>query len=138
VHADDLALVDGIEAGGWLPRTTLLSPFDNLIIDRKRTSRMFGFDYTMEIYVPAAKRRYGYFAMPVLHEDRLVARVDPAMNRDTKRLSIRKVGVEPGCEDPRVAQATGEAIAGLATFLGAGGIDYGGDVPARWRRALSA
>ena len=111
---------------------------DNLIIDRKRTRRMFGFDYTMEIYVPAAKRRYGYFAMPVLHEDRLVARVDPAMNRDTKRLSIRKVSVEPGCDDAQVARATREAIAGLATFLGAGAIDYDGNVPARWRRALSA
>jgi len=138
VHADDLPLLDRIEAGGWKPRTTLLSPFDNLIIDRKRTSRMFGFDYTMEIYVPAAKRRYGYFAMPVLHGDRLVARVDPAMNRDDKRLSIRRVTVEPGCDDPQVARATREAIAGLATFLGAGAIDYDGNVPARWRRALSA
>jgi len=138
VHADDLALLDRIEAGTWSPRTTLLSPFDNLIIDRKRTRRMFGFDYTMEIYVPPAKRRYGYYAMPVLHEDRLVARVDPAMNRVTKRLSIRQVSVEPGCDDPAVAHATREAIAGLATFLRAGGIDYDGSVPTRWRRALSA
>jgi uncharacterized protein YcaQ len=138
VHADDLALLDRIEAGTWSPRTTLLSPFDNFIIDRKRTSRMFGFDYTMEIYVPAAKRRYGYYAMPVLHEDRLVARVDPAMNRDTKRLSIRQVSVEPGCDDPQLARATREAIAGLATFLRAGAIDYDGEVPSRWRRALSA
>ena len=138
VHADDLALLDQIEAGTWSPRTTLLSPFDNLIINRKRTSRMFGFDYTMEIYVPAAKRRYGYFAMPVLHEDRLVARVDPAMNRDIERLSIGRVSVEPGCDDPHVARATREAIAGLAAFLGARGIDYDGEVPARWRRALSA
>jgi uncharacterized protein YcaQ len=138
VHADDIALLERIEAGTWSPRTTLLSPFDNLIIDRKRTSRIFGFDYTMEIYVPAAKRRYGYYAMPVLHEDRLVARVDPAMNRDTKRLSIRQVSVEPGCDDPRVARATREAVAGLATFLGAGGIEYDGNVPSRWRRALSA
>jgi uncharacterized protein YcaQ len=138
VHADDLALLDQIEAGTWSPRTTLLSPFDNLIINRKRTSRMFGFDYTMEIYVPAAKRRYGYFAMPVLHEDRLVARVDPAMNRDIERLSIGRVSVEPGCDDPHVARATREAIAGLAAFLGARGIDYDGEVPARWRRVLSA
>ncbi len=138
VHADDLALLDRIEAGGWRPRTTLLSPFDNLIIDRRRTSRMFGFDYTMEIYVPAAKRRYGYFAMPVLHEDRLVARVDPAMNRDNKRLSIRRLTVESGCEDLQVARATRDAIAGLATFLGAVAIDYDGDVPVRWRRALNA
>ena len=138
VHADDLALVDRIEAGAWSPRTTLLSPFDNLIIDRRRTSRMFGFDYTMEIYVPAAKRRYGYYAMPVLHDDRLVARVDPAMNRDTKQLSIRQVSVEPGCEDAQEARATRKAIDGLATFLGARTIDYDGKVPSRWRRALSA
>jgi len=138
VHGDDLALLDRIEAGEWQPRTTLLSPFDNLIIDRKRTRRMFGFDYTMEIYVPAAKRRYGYFAMPVLHEDRLVARVDPAMKRDTKRLSIGRVSVEPGCDDPRVARATREAVAELATFLGASAIGYDDNVPARWRRALSA
>jgi uncharacterized protein YcaQ len=138
VHADDLALLDRIEAGTWTPRTTLLSPFDNLIIDRKRTRRMFGFDYTMEIYVPAAKRRYGYYAMPVLHGDRLVARVDPAMNREAGRLSIRRVSVEAGCDDPQVALATREAIAGLATFLGAGAIDYDGNVPSRWRRTLSA
>jgi uncharacterized protein YcaQ len=138
VHADDLALVDRIEAGEWKPRTTLLSPFDNLIIDRKRTRRMFGFDYTMEIYVPAAKRRYGYFAMPVLHEDRLVARVDPSMNREAGRLSIRKLSVEPGSDDLQVARATREAIAGLATFLGAGAIDYDGEMPSRWRRPLSA
>jgi uncharacterized protein YcaQ len=137
VHADDLTVLDRIEAGEWKPRTTLLSPFDNLIIDRKRTRRMFGFDYSMEIYVPAAKRRYGYYAMPVLHEDRLVARVDPAFNRDAKRLSIRGVSIEPGCEDLQVARATREAIAQLATFLGAGGIDYDGNVPSRWSRALS-
>jgi len=138
VHADDLALLDRIEAGEWKPRTTLLSPFDNLIIDRTRTRRMFGFDYAMEIYVPAAKRRYGYYAMPVLHGDRLVARVDPAMNREGGRLSIRKVSVEAGCDDTQLASVTREAIAGLATFLGAGGIDYDGDVPSRWRRTLSA
>src|SRR5207253_2487343 len=99
VHAEDVALLDRIEAGQWIPRTTVLSPFDNLIIDRRRTSRMFGFDYTMEIYVPAAKRLYGYYAMPVLFGDRLVARVDPAFNRGTTRLAIRGIRVEPGYDD---------------------------------------
>ena len=138
VHADDLPLLDRLEAGQWSPRTTLLSPFDNLIIDRKRTRLLFGFDYTMEIYVPAAKRRYGYYAMPVLHEDRLVARVDPAMNRKAGRLSIRAVSVEDGCDDLAVARTTREAIAGLASFLRAGAIDYDGKIPSRWRRTLSA
>ncbi|TMF90028.1 MAG: winged helix-turn-helix domain-containing protein [Chloroflexi bacterium] len=138
VHADDHVILDRIEADSWSPRTTLLSPFDNLIIDRRRTRLMFGFDYTMEIYVPAAKRRYGYYAMPVLHEDRLVARIDPAFNRDKMQLSVRGVSVEPGRDDLQVARATRGAIAGLATFLGARAIDYDGKVPSRWRRVLSA
>jgi uncharacterized protein YcaQ len=138
VHADDLALLDDIEADRWNPRNTLLSPFDNLIIDRRRTRRMFGFDYTMEIYVPAAKRRYGYYAMPVLHGDRLVARVDPVFNRDTRRLMIRGVSVEAGCDDLQMARATREAVAGLATFIGASAVDYDGNVPAHWRPTLNA
>jgi uncharacterized protein YcaQ len=138
VHADDLALLERIEAGDWNPRTTLLSPFDNLIIDRKRTRRMFGFDYSMEIYVPAAKRRYGYYAMPVLHRDRLVARIDSALNREAGRLSIRRVSVEAGCDDLQTARATREAITGLATFLKAGAIDYDGEVPSRWGRTLKS
>ncbi len=138
VHADDLPLLDKIETGAWSPRTTLLSPFDNLISNRGRTRQMFGFDYTLEIYVPAAKRRYGFYAMPVLHEDRLVARVDPAMNREAGRLSIRRVSVEAGCNDTEVARATREAIAGLASFLKADAIDYDGAVPSRWGRTLSA
>jgi uncharacterized protein YcaQ len=138
VHAADLALLDRIDAGEWSPRTTLLSPFDNLIRDRARTRLMFGVDFKLEIYVPALKREYGYYVMPVLHEDRLVARVDPAFDRTAKRLSIRAVTIEPGYEDVSVARSTKGAIAQLATFVGATAIDYGGRVPSGWRRALSA
>src|SRR5439155_10332699 len=59
VHTDDLPLIDRLAAGEWEPRTTLLSPFDNLIIDRARTELLFGFSFRMEIYVPKALRRYG-------------------------------------------------------------------------------
>ena len=138
VHSDDVPLLDRIEAGTWSPRTTLLSPFDNLIRDRARTRLMFGLDFKMEIYVPALERQYGYYVMPVLHEDRLVARVDPAFDRKSKRLSIRAITIEPDCDDASVAGSTKDAIAQLATFIGASAIAYDGRVPSRWRRTLSA
>jgi uncharacterized protein YcaQ len=73
VYADDLELLDQIESGGFVPRTTLLSPFDNLICDRDRTLALWGFDFKLEIYVPKSKR-WGYFVMPLLHGDRVIAR----------------------------------------------------------------
>jgi uncharacterized protein len=137
VHADDLELLDRIEAGEWRTRTTLLSPFDNFLHDRARTRLMFGLDFKLEIYVPALERQYGYYVMPVLHGDRLVARVDPAFDRNSKRLSIRAISTEPGCEDASIARSTKDAIAQLGAFLGASAIDYD-RVPSRWRRTLSA
>lgn len=74
-------------------RTTLLSPFDSLIWDRKRTSRVFGFDHRLEAYVPKAKRVHGYFTMPLLAGGRLIGRVDPA--REGRTLVARRVSFEP-------------------------------------------
>ncbi|WP_225992874.1 winged helix-turn-helix domain-containing protein [Actinomadura rudentiformis] len=73
--------------------TTLLSPFDSLVWDRARTSRVFGFDHRLEAYVPKAKRVHGYFAMPLLAGGRLLGRVDPA--REGKTLVARQVSLEP-------------------------------------------
>jgi uncharacterized protein YcaQ len=132
VHADDLPLLERLQAGDWRPRTTLLSPFDNLIIDRERTERLFGFRFRMEIYVPRAARRYGYYVLPILHGDRLIGRVDPAMDRTRGRLVVNAIHHEPDAPasaGPAVAAALGD----LAAFLGADGVDLGQPPPAIWR-----
>jgi uncharacterized protein len=88
-------------------RVTLLSPFDSLVWDRKRTLRMFGFEHSLEAYVPKHKRVHGYFTMPLLAGGRLEGRVDPA--RDGKTLIARKVSLERASAAEPMAQALREA-----------------------------
>lgn len=137
VHAQDLPLVERLEAGAWEPRTTLLSPFDNLIIDRDRTELLFGFRFRMEIYVPKEKREYGYYVLPILHGDRLIGRIDPIMDRRQRRLVVNAVHAEPGVPaSASVGRSVARAVRTLAAFLGAASVDYGSKVPAPWKRAL--
>jgi uncharacterized protein len=136
LHADDLPLLERLRAGDWRPRTTLLSPFDNLIIDRERTERLFGFSYRMEIYVPKAARRWGYYVLPVLHGDRLVGRVDPAPDRARGRLVVHAVHAEP--DAPAAAgPALVAVLHDLAGFLGATGIELRQPPPAVWAKAFA-
>ena len=136
VHADDLPLLERLEAGDWRPRTTLLSPFDNLLINRERTERLFGFHYRMEIYVPKAARRHGYYVLPILHGDRLVGRVDPAMDRSSGRLVVHALHAEPDAPEA-AGPAVAAALQDLASFLGADGIDLRQKAPQVWRSAVS-
>ena len=144
VHKDDLPLLDQLAGGesdgdapGWQPRTTLLSPFDNLICDRQRTDVLFNFRYRMEIYVPQAKRQYGYYAMPILHGDRFIGRVDPMMDRARSRLTINAVHAEPDAPTTQEsARAVAAAIEDLAVFLRATEICFTERVPPAWRTAL--
>ena len=92
LHADSA----GKNGAPWSGRTVLLSPFDNLIADRKRTKLLFGFDFAIEIYVPAAKRKRGYYALPILSGDRLIGSADVSFDRQAKRLAVQKILFEPG------------------------------------------
>jgi uncharacterized protein len=85
VHAEWLPVLERLEQQVWEPRTTLLSPFDNLNCDRKRTAHLFDFTYQSEIYTPKDKRRFGYYVMPILSGDQLIGRIDPTFDRGRKR-----------------------------------------------------
>ena len=103
--------------GTFAGRTALLSPFDPIVRDRVRMQDLFEFDYVLEMYKPAAKRRWGYFALPVLHGDRLVGKLDATADRKAGRLFVDAVH-----EDVPFTRAMTEAvdaeIAALAAWLG--------------------
>lgn len=137
IHPDDLPQLERLHNGDWQPRTTLLSPFDNLIADRARTELLFDFKYRIEIYVPKDQRRYGYFVLPILHGDRLIGRIDPLMNRKQGVLNINAVYAEPDApQDAAAAHAISAAVENLAAFLGAKSITYTDRVPEGWKTAL--
>lgn len=137
VHSDDLALLEQLETEEWTTRTTLLSPFDNLISDRSRTEQLFSFKFSLEIYVPKPKRRYGYYVMPILYGDRLIGRVDPNMDRKHKTLTVNAVYVEPNAPRTKeAAQAVVGAVKELGVFLGAKTIAYSQRVPPSWKHTL--
>jgi len=140
LHADDVPLLDRLEIGDWEPRTTLLSPFDNLICDRLRAEQLFDFKFRMEIYVPQAKRQYGYYVLPILHGDRLIGRIDPKMDRENGWLIINAVYAEPDAPMTRTAaRSVAGAIEDLGAFLGAKDIVFSKRrVPAAWKRDLLA
>jgi hypothetical protein len=96
---------------------TLLSPFDSLIWERSRTRRLFGFDYRIEVYTPPADRRYGYFVLPLLLGDRLVARFDLKADRKTATLRVASAFMEPGVDPADVAAAAATELDAMRTWL---------------------
>ena len=97
IHPDNAALAEQVAAGKLQPKlTTLLSPFDPLVWDRARALAMFGFDYRIECYTPAPKRRYGYFTLPILRRGALVGRLDAKAHRKEGRFEVKALHLEPG------------------------------------------
>ena len=100
--ARDTALIEEVLAGAqYKPRCAFIAPLDNLIWDRKLLRQVFSFDYTWEIYVPAAKRRYGYYTLPVVYGERFVGRIEPVRGKDDV-LEIRGLWLEDGVKPTKV------------------------------------
>lgn len=82
-------------------RLRILSPFDPMLRDRNRTERLFGFHYRIEVFVPEARRRYGYYVFPVLEGDRLIGRLDARARRAEGVLHVAAFWPEPGLTTPK-------------------------------------
>lgn len=137
IHSADLPLVEKLERGEFDGRTVLLSPFDNLVRDRVRNLQFWDFDYKIEIYTPQAKRKYGYYVLPILHNDRLIGRIDPKMDRASRVLNVNAVYAEPNApQNLKTGRAVRDAIEELGEFLDATKINFTSRVPDGWRRAL--
>ena len=126
-EAGEPAVVEGVKGewrvdpayldGSFKGRTALLSPFDRLVHDRGRTEELFEFEYTLEMYKPAAKRRWGYFALPILHGDRLVGKLDATADRKAAVLRVHAIH-EDVSFSPALTKAVRREIDDLAAWLG--------------------
>jgi uncharacterized protein YcaQ len=102
------------------PRIRLLAPFDPILRDRRRTQRLFDFDYRFEAFVPEPQRRHGYYVLPILEGERLIGRLDPKLHRGEGLLEVRGLWWEPGVKEMKGRRAALEAaLDRLARFVGA-------------------
>ena len=137
IHDRDVQLLESMNSRVWQPRMSLLAPFDNLLAVREGTSRLFGFDYVHENFLPKNKRKFGTYVLPILWGDRFIGRVDPKMDRENERLVVNSIHAEPGApKDKEVALKIRETIENLAEFLGAKEVEYTARVPEHWRNSL--
>jgi uncharacterized protein YcaQ len=118
VHPDQTHLIEAASSGNLEPTlTTLLSPFDPLVSDRNRALGLFDFDYRIECYTPAAKRRYGYFTLPILHRGKIIGRLDPKAHRARGVFEIKALHMEPGVRvTKRLASDLAAALHRLADW----------------------
>jgi uncharacterized protein YcaQ len=116
-------------------QVTFLSPFDGLVKNRDRAEALWDFFYRLEMYVPKAKREYGYYVLPILRGDRLIGRIEPVFDKKTGVLRVEGVFAEPNAP-AGAGRGVAAATRRLAKWLGAKEIAYSRRVPGVWREAL--
>jgi uncharacterized protein YcaQ len=150
VLTEDVPILESLEKGkvpkGWNPKetttleeVTFLSPLD-IVSARGRAKTLFDFDYKWEVYVPAPKRRWGYYVLPILYGDDLVARLDPKLDRETMTLQIKGFWLEDGApvKEVEFAKASARGLIRFAKFLDAKRINVAPIHPLRLRKHMQA
>ena len=135
------ALTETLEREDSLVSNTahILSPFDNLTIQRNRMALLFGFKYTIECYLPEAKRQYGYFVLPILWRDEIIGRLDSKADRKTKSLIIKKVWFEPKFEAfDEALPAFSETLARFARFNSCDTVEFDAITPTGHKHRLKS
>ena len=148
VLTEDVPVLDSLEKGkvpkGWNPKetttleeVTFLSPLD-IVSARGRAKKLFDFEYTWEVYTPAQKRRWGYYVLPILYGDDLVARLDPKLDRTTMTLEIKGFWHEDDApvKDADYANALGNGLIRFAKFLGAKKVTTDSIYPTKLRKQV--
>lgn len=116
----------------------ILSPFDNLAIRRERLNKLFGWEYNLECYLPEAKRKYGYFCLPLLYRGKFVGMFDPKADRATGKFHVKQMHLVNEKMDDVFFQAFRREVQAFAAFNGCERIQYDLTVPLRLRRKLNA
>jgi len=140
VHPDHAALLDAAAAGALTPTlTTILSPFDPVVWDRRRAQELFDFDYRLECYTPAEKRKYGYFTLPILRRGALVGRVDAKAHRREGVFELKALTLEPGARvSERFTRDIAAALQRLADWHACPHVQVTVTEPRGFRRQLQA
>jgi uncharacterized protein YcaQ len=138
VHRDHADLVDSAASGRLrATHSTLLSPFDPVVWDRERASTMFGFDYRIECYTPAPKRRWGYYVLPILHGGRVVGRLDAKAHRAEGVFEVKALYLENGVKPTSaLASALADAIRRCADWHATAQVKIGRCEPKAFTREL--
>jgi uncharacterized protein YcaQ len=140
---EEAPILEASSDPGSMPAgVSFLAPLDPIVWDRGLLRELWGFDYVWEVYVPEARRRWGYYVLPMLYGDRFIGRIEPRLDRKTKRLHILRIWFEPDgapMEDPRFVPALRDALEAYRSFVGATSVSWprtrpGRDLAAALRR----
>lgn len=137
VLAENVPLLTELETDRFVPRISVLPPFDNMVYDQNRGKRLFEFDYVREQFLPKEKRRYGMWVLPIVWGERIIGRADAQLDKEARVLRVHALFAEAGAPtDLRIGSAIRAELDDLGGFVGADSTRFTARVPSFWRAAF--